>query len=195
MHPQPDRALAQPDPALARTDPGAERTDAMAALVAELIRHARLLHVVRAQLAGWAPAGLDGAAIPLLMQLVKCGPRRQGELAEFAMLDPSTVSRYVGELVRRGLVERRTDPADGRAVQLVATGPGRDAAAALIDRRNVVFREALHDWTELDLRALTTLITRLNDDVDSRRQLFARPAVPDLPAGGAGSIVATPEET
>jgi len=81
--------------------------DAVAALGAELVRHARLLHLVRAHMATWAPEGLDGAAISLLMQLVKCGPRRQGELADVAMLDPSTVSRYVGQLVRRGLAERR----------------------------------------------------------------------------------------
>ncbi len=158
-----------------QTRPASIAPDAVAALGAELVRHARLLHVVRAHMATWAPEGLDGAAISLLMQLVKCGPRRQGELADVAMLDPSTVSRYVGQLVRRGLAERRPDPADGRAVQLVATRAGQDAAGRMIERRNEIFGDVLADWTAGDVALLTALLTRLNDDVDRRRQMFARP--------------------
>src|SRR3954469_9040377 len=93
-----------------------------AALSQELTRHARLLHVMKAQMAALVPAGLDAAAFPLLHTLVRCGPRRQGELAEQALLDPSTVSRYVGQLARAGYVERRPDPQDGRAGQLARAG-------------------------------------------------------------------------
>jgi DNA-binding MarR family transcriptional regulator len=156
--------------------------DAVSALAHEMVRHVRLLHVVKTGLAATTPNGLEGAEIALLMQLVKCGPRRQGELADLAMLDPSTVSRYVGQLARRGLVERRPDPADGRAVQLVATERGHDTAHAMIDRRNSALRQVLAGWSESDLRTFTALFTRLNDDVDAGRAAFT-PDPPDPPDG------------
>ena len=90
-----------------------------------------------------APRGLDFAALTLLFHLVRCGPRRQGELAETAMLDPSTTSRYVAQLVRADLVSRRPDPDDGRAVQLVATSAGERVAQELTERRDALVGSAL----------------------------------------------------
>ena len=147
----------------------ATRTDRVSGLAHELIRHARMLHVVKSSLQASAPHGLEGAEIPLLMQLVKCGPRRQGELAELALLDASTVSRYVGQLARRGLVERRADPADGRAVQLVATERGHETARAMVDRRNEILRQVVAQWSDEDVLALTALLTRFNDDIEAAR--------------------------
>ena len=147
----------------------AARTETVSGLAHELIRHARMLHVVKAGVQQGVPHGLEGAEIPLLMQLVKCGPRRQGELAELALLDASTVSRYVGQLARRGLVERRPDPGDGRAVQLVATERGHEAALAMVARRNEILRQLLAQWSDDDIRSLTALLTRLNDDVEAAR--------------------------
>src|SRR4051812_11659665 len=94
----------------------------------EITRHARLLHLLQSSMAGLVPEGLDAAAFGLLMTVVTGGPRRQGELAETCMLDPSTVSRHVGQLARAGYVERRPAPGDGRAVHLVATGEGERVA-------------------------------------------------------------------
>ena len=68
------------------------------ALTQELTRHARLLHAMKATMASLVPEGLDPGAFPLLLMLVRCGPRRQGELAEMSLLDPSTVSRQVAKL-------------------------------------------------------------------------------------------------
>jgi DNA-binding MarR family transcriptional regulator len=144
-------------------------------------------------MATWAPEGLDGAAISLLMQLVRCGPRRQGELADVAMLDPSTVSRYVGQLVRRDLVERRPDPADGRAVQLVATRTGHAAAGRMIARRDEIFGEVLADWDHDEVLLLARLLTRLNDDVDSRRAMFSRPGATDVAASDGSTTARDPQ--
>lgn len=143
------------------------------ALANEIVRHARLLHVVKAQFLASAPHGLDGAAVSLLMQLVKCGPRRQGELAAVVLLDTSTVSRYVGQLVKAGLVERRPDPDDGRAVQLAATPAGEEAARRMVERRNRVFATVVADWDDDDVHTLTRLLARLNDDVETARPRFA----------------------
>jgi DNA-binding MarR family transcriptional regulator len=50
-----------------------------------------------------------------------------GEAAQALQLAPNTVSTLVGRLVDAGLLERRPDPADGRAarLQLTTTGAAR----------------------------------------------------------------------
>ena len=50
---------------------------------------------------------------------------RMGELAERAVLSSSRISRVVSELVSEGLVERITDPTDGRGVIVKLTDEGR----------------------------------------------------------------------
>ncbi|RMH79178.1 MAG: MarR family transcriptional regulator [Actinomyces sp.] len=72
---------------------------------------------------------------PLQLQIVEhlAGGRRArvGDLAaEFAVASP-TISDAVSTLVDKGFVERRTDPADKRAVVLGLTPAGEELAAAV----------------------------------------------------------------
>jgi MarR family 2-MHQ and catechol resistance regulon transcriptional repressor len=53
------------------------------------------------------------------------------ELAEALYIAPSTASRTVDELVRKGLAERRQDPADRRAVRLTLSPQGQALFEAL----------------------------------------------------------------
>jgi DNA-binding MarR family transcriptional regulator len=152
-------------------------------LVHELNRHARLLHLLRSRMAGWGHAGLDGAAFSLLMTVVKYGPTRQGELAEVSLLDPSTVSRHVGQLVKAGLVSRRPDPADGRAVQIVTTEQGKAIGAQAAARREKLIEEMLADWSEQDMQMLVTLLRRLNDEMDARREIHGHTPTTDRTTG------------
>jgi len=135
----------------------------------ELLRHSRLLHVMRGQLSTAAPVGLDYAAVGVLMTLIKCGAKRQGELAELSLLDPSTVSRYVAQLVRAGLVERQADPDDGRAVQLLASPAGVEVGRELFQRRQQLVREVMSEWDDAPKQTLLTLLRRLNDDLEAHR--------------------------
>jgi DNA-binding MarR family transcriptional regulator len=154
--------------------PGTGRPDVpvsagLAELTQELGRHARMLHLFKVHLASRLPADLDWAAVALLGHLARCGPRRQGELAELAMLDPSTVSRYVGQLVRAELVERRPDQVDGRAVQLAAPAAGHAIQEQVSAHRDGLLHQALGGWDEQDLHRLTELLRRFNDDMDNFR--------------------------
>ena len=99
----------------------------------------------------------------LLATLVKRGPLRQSELATCSFLDPSTISRHVAHLVRTQLVERRPDPADGRAVQLVPTVAGLRAYDRLAEQRDKWLAEVLSTWDPADTRLLVDLMRRLND--------------------------------
>lgn len=56
-------------------------------------------------------------------------PLTQAELARRRRLDRSVVSRLADALIARGWLRREPHPHDQRAVQLVLTGAGRQAAA------------------------------------------------------------------
>jgi DNA-binding MarR family transcriptional regulator len=158
------------------------------ALTQELTRHARLLHAMKATMAALVPEGLDPAAFLLLLTLVRCGPRRQGELAEMSMLDPSTVSRYVGQLARAGYVERRPDPKDGRAVQLAASDAGASVAHEMGNQRQQAILSALASWDPADIATLVTLLSRLNDDLDAFRPHLVRTIVDSRACGTAAPL-------
>ena len=170
--------------------PGLDPTLA-AALNQELSRHARILHGLKSRTAAFLPERLEMAAFGLLLTLVRCGPRRQGELAELSLLDPSTVSRHVAQLARAGYVQRRPDPQDGRAVQLVATDDGERVAREIGERRQALMCEALAGWAPDDARQLVALLRRLNDDLDAVRphlgRLFVGRPQEDTPAPSTSS--------
>jgi DNA-binding MarR family transcriptional regulator len=168
--------------------PGLDPTLA-AALNQELLRHQRILHVLKGSMATLVPEGLDAAAFGLLLTLVKCGPRRQGELAELSLLDPSTVSRHVAQLARTGYVQRRPDPQDGRAVQLAATTDGELVAREIGKRRQAVICEALGRWSPDQVQELVGLLRRLNDDLDAVRPHLSRLLLdsPTNPPPGKGT--------
>jgi DNA-binding MarR family transcriptional regulator len=158
-------------------------------LNAELFRQARILHMLKARLSAESAAGLDSGALGVLIHVVKSGGIRQRELAECAMLDPSTVSRHVALLVRVGHVERQPDPDDGRAVRLVATPTGVAMHEQLVSRRESLMREVLSHWSEQDLDDLTSRLRRLNDDIEACRPQtglpFRHPVPRSAPAQSA----------
>jgi DNA-binding MarR family transcriptional regulator len=63
----------------------------------------------------------------VLYTLSKCPePLRFSELNRHVLLSQPALSRLVDRLAERGVVERQTDPADGRGVRLSLTDAGRD---------------------------------------------------------------------
>ena len=79
-----------------------------------------------------ARRGFDDLRPALLAvgQHVRADGSRVTELAELSMLTKPTVVHMVDDLERLGYVERRPDPADGRAKLVVMTDRGREAEAA-----------------------------------------------------------------
>ena len=141
-----------------------------------MLRIQRAFAAMRQQLTASGSTSGDGvewAAYGLLFQLVKDGPQRSSALAETACVDPSTVSRQVAQLVKAGLVERQSDPGDGRAALLVSTDRGRAAYAAKQEHRQRMFTRVLEGWSADDVDALTALLTRFNDSFVEQRSLAA----------------------
>ena len=76
----------------------------------------------------WADADLSDTEFTVLAHLrLTGGGMRPSACAEAIGWDSSRLAHQVGRLEKRGLVSRRTDPDDGRAVVLTLTEDGREA--------------------------------------------------------------------
>jgi DNA-binding MarR family transcriptional regulator len=173
-----------PQPQEAVMTLAATASSTTAALGEQVLRLHRAFNGMRQQLVAKSPTSGDGvewAAYGLLFQLVGTGPQRSSTLAETACVDPSTVSRQVAQLVKAGLVERQSDPEDGRASLLVATAAGRAVYQAKQEHRERMFARVLDGWSTADVEALTSLLTRLNDSITEQRSTPAAPATPVSP--------------
>jgi DNA-binding MarR family transcriptional regulator len=103
---------------------------------------------------------VEWSAHVLLRCLHNEGPMRASAVAEFLQSDPSTVSRQVAALVKDGLLERRSDPDDGRASLLVLTAKADGVLADHDQIRLDYFAKMLDGWTDADLRRFATLLDR-----------------------------------
>jgi len=77
-------------------------------------------------------------------------------------MDKGGVSRQVQTLVDLGLVERKPDPEDRRAIMLDATDEGRARLEAMSRSRSDRFDERLGDWTDAQLSAFAAQLAAYN---------------------------------
>ena len=131
----------------------------------EIFHLTRTMQVLKNNVASSGGDGVPWSTYLLLFHLIAGGPRRAGALAETACIDPSTVSRQVDWLVRMGLVERRADPSDGRATLLHATDAGVAVQQQMRAGRDRMMADVLRDWPQDDVRHLTRLMARLNENL------------------------------
>lgn len=69
----------------------------------------------------------------LLMVLVESEqPLRRGEFAEIMLRDKTTITRQIDKMEAKGLVERKQDPNDGRAVLIYPTSKGTRQMSRLL---------------------------------------------------------------
>ncbi|MBX7267194.1 winged helix-turn-helix transcriptional regulator [Micromonospora sp. Llam7] len=111
--------------------------------------------------AALAAHGLKARSYSVLALAAEDAHPTQRELAEFLRLDPSQVVALIDDLERRGLVERRTDPADRRANVLVATDAGRALFARAQESARAVELGLLAAVTPADHERLAQLLRLL----------------------------------
>jgi DNA-binding MarR family transcriptional regulator len=152
-------AQANDQPQADDRTPAADVADSFLALM-------RTFNRTKSRFMAAAADDVEWSAQILLRQLATEGPMRGSDLAETLQFDPSTVSRQVAALVKEGLVERRSDPEDGRASILVLT-PRADAVLAVHEtRRSKHFTEMLTGWNDDDLRRFAALLRQFTDDFE-----------------------------
>lgn len=108
---------------------------------------------------------LDRATYGVLARLGELAPARLSELAHELNVDMSTVSRQVQSLEQKGLVDRRPDPADGRAVQLQLTRKGRATLAKLKAAWQETVADVLIDWSPAEIHRFARLLDRFAADL------------------------------
>ncbi|MFB9906832.1 MarR family winged helix-turn-helix transcriptional regulator [Allokutzneria oryzae] len=136
--------------------------DAVERELSVLFRRARSLSLT---LAARLHPDLDAAAYGLLVFVADSEPVRAAELAERFGLDKSTVSRQLAQLESLELIERVADPTDGRARLVQLTANGRTRLVAVRAERRQRFWQSLSDWETEDIRALSELLGKLNEDL------------------------------
>jgi DNA-binding MarR family transcriptional regulator len=86
--------------------------------------HSAAIHLLRGVRKEDVRSGLGPARLSALSVLVFAGPMRLSDLARIEQVRPPTITKVVAGLEARGLVKRRSDLEDGRAVRLEATARG-----------------------------------------------------------------------
>ena len=112
--------------------------------------------------------GLSAGLIALLMQVEQASQGEQTgvsgcrlkDLAALAGLDASTVSRETAHLIALGLVERRSDPLDGRAARLGLTDQGHTRLRSLREAVLDQLATACSSWDPEDVEAFAAALHR-----------------------------------
>ncbi|NIV55632.1 MAG: MarR family transcriptional regulator [Actinobacteria bacterium] len=128
--------------------------------------HAASIRLLRRLRAEDRHSGVGPARLSALSVLVFGGPLSLGALAAAERVKPPTMSRIVAGLERDGLVERRPDPQDVRAIRLRATPRGRRVLEQGRARRVDRLAEELRRLSTEELRQIeraVELIARLGD--------------------------------
>lgn len=147
-----------------------ERPDLDFAPLQVLSRVGRLArHLDRARRSAFGASGLDSWEFDVLSALRRAGDPYQlspKSLLQQTLVSSGTMTNRIDRLVERQLVERRTDPHDGRGilVRMTATGQKRvdDAIKQLLDSE----AELLDKLPLQDRARLAGLLRKLSLDFD-----------------------------
>ncbi|MDP1839393.1 MAG: MarR family winged helix-turn-helix transcriptional regulator [Reyranella sp.] len=96
--------------------------------------------------------------------------RRMGDLSETTSIEVSTLTRLVDNMEKKGLVARRRDAADARAVTLHATPAGRRMTRIILPIAERYEKVALEGFSETEATVLKTALRRLFDNMDGLRK-------------------------
>ena len=123
---------------------------------------------------------MEPSAYGLMVLLHQQGPMRLTELSSAVGVGKPSLSRQVSMLQTLGLVEKHTDPIDGRAQPISLTESGSARLEGTAAARKAHFRSTWTGWETEDLLTLAKLLHKLNTSV---LPPGGDPAIP-LPAEG-----------
>jgi DNA-binding MarR family transcriptional regulator len=127
-------------------------------LVDAFIAASRALVAVAARSLGGLDDDVTLAQYRALVVLWTRGPRRAADLADALEVTPSTASRMVERLVRKGLVGRSRSDEDRRTVSLELTAAGREVVQQVIEHRRREISGILEQMPTRGRKALTATL-------------------------------------
>jgi DNA-binding MarR family transcriptional regulator len=101
----------------------------------------------------------------VLARLSQRDEQTQRELCEATTRDPSTMSRIVGGMAKRGLVRRALDPHDARSRVIVLTAEGRRAITTLVPVAMEIVARAEDGISERDLAVTRRTLRRMVENL------------------------------
>ncbi|SNZ05718.1 DNA-binding transcriptional regulator, MarR family [Terribacillus aidingensis] len=101
----------------------------------------------------------------LVAELDKQDDVTQKELADVTEREQTTVTKIVDKLVKKGLVSRRHDPHDRRAIRLLITDAGRQLVCEIIPKVDEIETNAYQGFHQEDIKTLHTLIRKLHQNL------------------------------
>ena len=126
-------------------------------------------HLDRARRTAFAASGLEPWEFDVLAALRRAGAPYQlspKALLQQTLVSSGTMTNRIDGLVTRQLVERRTDPHDGRGVLVVMTDRGREAVDSAISELIAREAELLEALSRADQERLSALLRKLSLDFD-----------------------------
>ena len=108
-----------------------------------------------------ASADLTPTQLSVLFAVVRAGSIGAGELAAREGLNPTMLSRAIGNLTDAGLVRRETDPADRRSALVAPTAAGRKLYDRACSERNDALARVLGAASEDDREAIAAALPAL----------------------------------
>ena len=150
-----------------------------------LVRLMKLLQSMKLHAPRLHPA-VDATAYPLLFTLVT-EPHRVSALAELIHSEVSTVSRQVSTLVGHGLLEKVSDPEDGRAQVVRLSDEGHTLLKAIQQQRNEWFLELMDGWTPDQASDFAAHLERFGSALETNLESLLRRRAPQpTPAATTG---------
>jgi len=135
-----------------------------------LSRVARLArHLDRARRRAFEASALESWEFDVLSALRRAGEPYQlspKALLQQTLVSSGTMTNRIDRLVARRLVERKTDPRDGRGVLVVMTAEGRERVDASISQLLTAETELLERLPPADRTRLAGLLRKLSLDFD-----------------------------
>lgn len=121
-----------------------------------------LMALVHRRFAGDAMAIMSAAGLTMpqivAMHILQHGEQSVGSLTERLRLSPSATSHLVDQLVKKGFVDRREDPADRRQKRIEITAAGTDLLQRLTRAKTAEFASAVASLDPKTQRGLVAAI-------------------------------------
>jgi len=128
-----------------------------------LVRTARRLR----QEAAAEETGLTPTSTAALASIERFGPLTPSELAEIERVKRPTVTRTLANLEAAGLVERASDPDDGRSSVVAVNAAGRERLRQLRSRKNAYLARRMRGLPAADVETLeraAEILDRLREE-------------------------------
>jgi DNA-binding MarR family transcriptional regulator len=141
-------------------------TELAAQLRTAIVRTARALR----QEAAAESSGLTPTSVAALATIERHGPLTPSEIAAIERVKRPTITRTLGCLEREGLIDRATDPADGRSSLVSVNAAGRERLRRLRRRKNAYLARRMRDLSPEEIETLeraTEILERMREGEQS----------------------------